>query len=297
MNLKDLKVVFAGCAKNCANYLPNTLENIQSYSKLFKETFTVLVENGSTDKTREILKTCVNHNDFFLFQDDLNKISNRTQRLEVARNTIIEKIKTTNKLNTCDLIIILDLDEIGAYKIKNKHLANSIDFLFSKNDIGAVFANQEGTYYDIWALRDQKYCKTDFWVDIIKFLFKNKKANGVISVSLLDEAEKKLINPKILSFQRNQSPILVNSAFGGFGIYKMKHILENKKKYEGSQWIDLISEDKKSFKIKYQRCEHVNFHQGLIDQKLKLYILPFLINREFGTNSFSAAVAPNLIIK
>ena len=297
MNLKELKVVFAGCAKNCANYLPKTLENIQIYSKLFKETFTIIIENGSTDLTKEILKTYKKQNDLFLFQDNLNKINNRTQRLELARNLIIEKIKTQTELFSCDLLIILDLDEIGAYKIHDQNILESINFLYSKKDIGAIFANQEGTYYDIWALRDERYCKTDFWVDILKFLFLNKKADKNIPSSLIYEANKKIINSRILSFKKDLPPILVSSAFGGFGIYKMEYILKNKKQYKGSQWIDLVSEDNKTFKIEYQKCEHVDFHRGLIDQNLKLYILPNLINRGFGRNRFSATIATNLIIK
>ena len=55
MNIKDLKVVFAGCARDCATFLPDTINNIRSYSKLFKESHTIIVENGSKDKTKEIL--------------------------------------------------------------------------------------------------------------------------------------------------------------------------------------------------------------------------------------------------
>ena len=56
VNIGDLKTVFAGCAKNCGNYLPIVLENIDHYSKLFKKTSKIIVENGSTDKTKEIVK-------------------------------------------------------------------------------------------------------------------------------------------------------------------------------------------------------------------------------------------------
>ena len=92
MNLKDLKVVFAGCARNCSNFLPKVLENIEFYSSFFSESYMVIVENGSTDKTKEILKDNKNKK-FFLFEDDLNKLPYRGQRLEKARNLIIETIK------------------------------------------------------------------------------------------------------------------------------------------------------------------------------------------------------------
>ena len=49
-------------------------------------------------------------------------------------------------------------------------ISNAISFLYSEKNIAGVFANQLGTYYDVWTLRDQKYCKNDFWVEALQFL-------------------------------------------------------------------------------------------------------------------------------
>ena len=70
----------------------------------------------------------------------------------------------------------------------------------------------------------------------------------------------------------------------------MKHVIKNPNKYKGTQIVDLVSKDKKEFRIKYQKCEHVNFNQGLAKQNLKLYILRNLINRGYNSifiNKFS----------
>ena len=64
-NLKDLRVVFAGCVRDCSKFLPKSLENLKSYSSIFKESFTIIVENGSKDETRKILKDKQSSNDFF----------------------------------------------------------------------------------------------------------------------------------------------------------------------------------------------------------------------------------------
>jgi len=297
MNLTDLKVVFAGCARNCSNFLPKVLENIEFYSSFFSESYMVIVENGSTDKTKEILKDSKNKKNFFLFEDDLNKLPYRGQRLEKARNLIIETIKKNKNLFSCDLFIMLDLDDIGTYRIKEKNILDSIKFLFSKEEIGAVFANQLGTYYDMWTLRDQKYCKNDFWVEVLQFLMNNKNSKDKISKSNIEEVKKNIIDKKTYSFEKNHPPIKVESAFGGFGIYKMKYVLQNNRKYEGTQIVDLISKDQKKLKIKYQKCEHVNFNQGFIDQNLELYILPNLINRDYEKNVFPPSASISLIIK
>ena len=46
-NPKNLNVVFAGCARDCEPFLKKTLDNIKLYSSLFKESFKVIIENGS----------------------------------------------------------------------------------------------------------------------------------------------------------------------------------------------------------------------------------------------------------
>ena len=295
--LKDLKVVFGGCARDCGKYLPQALENIKFYSSLFKESYTIIVENGSKDNTKEILRNNKKKNNHFLFRDDLNSLSYRGQRLEFSRNLIIETIKSNSELKSCDIFIMLDLDDMGIYRTDEKDITNSLNFLFSHEKNGAVFANQLGTYYDMWALRDEKYCKNDFWVDVLKLLIKYKKAKENFSNEHFAKVEKEFIEKKTFSFERKHSPIPVQSAFGGFGIYKMKYVLINKNKYIGTQSIELISADQKKINIKYQKCEHVNFNQGLVEQGLKLYILPYLINRDFQRNFFPTQAALSLIIK
>lgn len=297
MNLNELKVVFAGCARDCSTHLPETIKNIRSYSKLFKESYTLIVENGSKDKTKEILNQNLNENDIFLFREDLNQLPNRGQRLESARNIIIDTIRDNEKLKNCDLFVVIDLDDVGTYKINDQDILKAVEFLFSKKKIGAVFANQLGTYNDMWTLRDQRYCKNDFWVEVLQLLIKNKNLAEQISKDNFIEVKKRIIDKKTFSFDVNMPPILVESAFGGFGMYKMKNVINNKQKYIGVQNIEVISKDKKKIKLKYQKCEHVNFNQGIVEQNLELYILPFLINRGYRELTFSPQAAINFIVK
>jgi len=297
MNLRDLKVVFAGCARDCSTYLPTTIENIKSYSKLFKDSYTLIVENGSKDKTKEILNQNLSENNIFLFREELTKLSNRGQRLEHARNIIIETIRENEKLKNCDLFIMMDLDDLGSYKINEKDIIKAVKFLMSEDKNGAVFANQLGTYYDMWTLRDQKYCKNDFWVEVLQFLINNKNSKDKISKSNIEEVKKNIIDKKTYSFEKNHPPIKVESAFGGFGIYKMEYVLKNNRKYQGTQIVSLTTKDQKKLKVKYQKCEHVNFNQGLTEQNLELYILPNLINRDYEKNIFPPSASINLIIK
>ncbi len=296
-NFKNKKIVFAGCAKDCEKYLEKTLNNINYYSSLFEESYLIIVENGSKDRTREILKSKKNPNSYYLFEDHLDEYRTRGERLERARNKIIEKIKSEPNLRNCDLLIILDLDDIGEYRIDNKNILKSLEFLFSKKNIAGIFANQLGTYFDIWALRDEKYCKNDFWAEFLQNICAKAYPIDKISPEILEEVRDSYINKKTYTFDINQDPINVHSAFGGFGVYKMENVLINKRFYEGTQTIDLKFKDNSTTKIKFQKCEHVNFNYGFIDQNCELYILPYLINRDFMDVTFPPEVALRLIIK
>ena len=49
--------------------------------------------------------------------------------------------------------------------------------------------------------------------------------------------------------------------------------------------------------MNYQKCEHVNFNEGLASQGNKLYVLPYLINYEFLSLKLKAEFALKLMIK
>lgn len=294
---KSKKVVFAGCARDCEKYLEKTLSNINYYTSLFEKSYQIVVENGSKDKTREILKSKKNPNCYYLFEDQLDEYRTRGERLERARNKIIEKIKNEPNLRKCDLLVILDFDDIGEYRVDNKNILKSLDFLFSKKNIAGIFANQLGTYYDMWALRDEKYCKNDFWVEVLQNICSKAYPIDQISPEILDKVRDTYIQKKTYSFNINQEPINVHSAFGGFGIYKMENVLNNKRFYEGTQTVDLKFKDNTTTKIKFQKCEHVNFNLGFIDQNCELYILPYLINRDLMNLTLPPQLALKLIIK
>jgi glycosyltransferase involved in cell wall biosynthesis len=189
MNLKNLNVIFAGCARDCSEFLPKTLNNIKHYSSLFRQSYSIVIENGSSDTTKEILKENQSKNDIYLFCDEFNKLFNRTQRLESARNLIIKTIKQNENIANCDLFILMDLDDIGTYRINDNDILNAINFLFSEKNIAGVFANQLGGYYDMWSLRDKKYCDVDIWAEVFKLLMKNKNYSEQITRKHLEEAE------------------------------------------------------------------------------------------------------------
>ena len=103
--------------------------------------------------------------------------------------------------------------------VHNKHVVDSL------KKIGAVFANQLGTYYDMWTLRDDEYCQNDFWAETLQNIVKKIGPKDNISIDILTEVKKNFIDKKTYSFDKNLSPLKVHSAVGGFGIYKMKYVI------------------------------------------------------------------------
>ena len=165
------KIIFAGLVQNAAAYLPLVLKNIENISTLASETGFIFVENDSNDATKEILNEWgIDRLNFHLINlDGLNSIAIRTLRLARARNTYIELIKTFEKFHNFDYLIVLDMDDVGAYAIELDKVLNALVFLEEAPERAATFANQRGTYYDMWALRHSKRCPSDVWEAVFDY--------------------------------------------------------------------------------------------------------------------------------
>ena len=263
------KVIFAGCIRNCERWLPKVLINIEKYSSYFLESHFIFIENDSTDNTKEILeKWYKNRNCSSINMDGLKNIPKRGLRLEAARNTYLKIIKDSNSLKKYDYLIVMDLDDASIFEIEKKNILKSIEFLNSDKSIAGVFSNQRGMYYDMWTLRHKTICPVDVWEEILDYKIKNKVTDEIAYECTLKKRK--------FNLDENNSPLEVDSAFGGFGIYKMDYILKNQKPYIGSK----TKKIDKNNTIKWQVCEHVQFNMGIKDLGGKLYILPYLINGE-----------------
>ena len=263
------KAIFAGCVRNCERWLPKVLTNIEKYSSYFFKSHFIFIENDSTDNTKEILgKWYKNRNCSSINMDGLKNIPKRGLRLEAARNAYLKIIKDSNSLKKYDYLIVMDFDDASIFEIKKNNLSRSIEFLNSNKNIAGVFANQRGMYYDMWTLRHKTICPVDVWEEILDYKIKNKVTDEIAYECTLKKRK--------FNLDENNSPLEVDSAFGGFAIYKMDYILKNQKPYIGSK----IKKIDKNNTIKWQVCEHVQFNMGIKDLGGKLYILPYLINGE-----------------
>ena len=150
-----------------------------------------------------------------------------------------------------------------------------------------MFANQRGLYYDMWTFRHKTMCPVDVWEEVLDYSMKNKVSDEI--------AYENTLKKRKFYLNENDPPLEVDSAFGGFGIYKIHYVLKNKKFYIGLK-SKIINKNKNQI-IKWQVCEHVQFNSGLKDIGGKLYILPYLINGENEEGDFPASFFRYLIFK
>lgn len=281
MNKKP-RIVFAGAAQNCAQFLPAVFANIEKIASLASETAYVFVENDSADQTKAVFNQWGQGRPNFnlLNLDGLKNIPVRGLRLELARGTFLEMIKTHKDYRDYDLMVVLDMDDAGAYPLDVAEVKKAIDFLFAEPDRAAVFANQLGKYYDIWTLREPKLCPGDAWEEVMDYLLKHKVSP--------EEANAQTFAKRIHCFPPTMAPFEVESAFGGLGIYKMNYVRKNPNPYLGSK-IKAVPKDDGSFSVtRWQVCEHVHFNHGIRSIGGRLFIMPSLINGDHTGGQFPA---------
>lgn len=273
------RIVFAGCARNCSAFIPAVRRNVERMAGLFRDSAVVIFENDSDDATKQLLHewkaTCSNVN--LLLMDGICKIEPvRTRRLEFARNTLIEYVRSRH-LAAFDLLILIDLDDVNARELDLGQFERALEFIRNTPHAAAVFANQLGTYYDMWALRHPTRCPGDVW----EAVFDEVMAKGCTD----EEAFASRFECRIPSLDPHSDALEVDSAFGGLGIYRLDFVVPNPNPYLGYK-VKLVDRDGSPNLVRWQTCEHVHFHRGLRSLGGKLFILPWLINGDTGAMKF-----------
>jgi len=262
-----MKAVFAGCARDCAEALPRVLEKIEAMAAHFEAAAYVVVENGSSDGTRKLLERFGAGRPRFSLLDAalLDDLPRRGQRLEMARNAIVEALRASSVLRGYDLMIAIDMDDANAQPQPLEGFSRSLDYLRAEAQCAAVFANQRGLYCDMWALRHPKLCPGDVWEEVSEYA----RARGLSD----EDAFAATFDKRLFWIPVEDPPLEVDSAFGGLGIYKMPFVIGNPNPYVGTR----VKVDGGRL-VRWEHCEHVHFHAGIRAQGGRLRILPWLIN-------------------
>lgn len=265
--MKQYKVFLTGCARNNGRDLEAAFEKLLEIRSLFSdESVICIIENDSTDETGRLLDEFKATNENVLvyhFEGLSAKKPSRTDRLAFCRNFAANLALT--KYANFDFFIAADLDNVLT--------AQTVTAIPKCLQLGvawdALFANSLPKYYDVWALRSKQLgLRYDCW-DAITHDCQGGLRSFVDAKQVHVRRFQQYIDPT--------APLIeVESAFNGLGIYRMAALRGCV--YKGvTQSCSYAATAAAAGPCKYECCEHVSFHAGMVAAGRKLFIAPFLL--------------------
>ena len=190
-------------------------QSVKILKRVFEKRFRVhffLVESDSTDSTVRTLAKLSKENSEFEFKS-LGTLSdslpNRLQRLARCRNEYIEFFESSPK--EFEFLVVADFDGVNS-----RLTTESLRFLDdSELEWAAAFANQDGPYYDLGALR------IEGWVPKDPF----KEMTFLVEAGFRENlAHRFAISSRMHRIPLDSNCIRVSSAYGGLAIYKSQYV-------------------------------------------------------------------------
>jgi len=273
------KILLVGVISNVSETLEKELKIVLKSLSSFKSIQVFLVESDSKDDTVRVLKKIQSYDPNFRYLSKGNlsaKLPNRIERIAFCRNLYVDFIRDNYKTHLWSHIAVADLDGMN-FKITKR----GIDSCFKTNTKwDGLMANQTYGYYDIYALRAKNWVEYDCFLELNKVkketippkVSKYRFINFLIQFNHYDKIRKKIIFDKMLILKKNRELIKVDSAFGGFALYKADIFFNS-----DYQLSDSFS------------SEHVSFHMSKANSQKKFFINTKLVNNrmnEYNLNKF-----------
>lgn len=241
----DGRVVICGPMRNGSQYIDGVRSNMEKIGAYFDDYRIIIVESDSDDDSLVQLERWQTENskmEYVSLGHTRHTQPMRTMRLANARNKCLDIIN--EKYSDYNYMVMMDPDDITYHPIEG--FLTCWDTSVG-DDWDGMTANQKEEYYDIWALRGMD-CNYDCWV------------RGFIEGLPSDEIKRRYVDPHTKPIPPGD-PILVNSAFGGLGVYKMESIRGCR--YVGNQFVG---------GKEYEIADHVKFHEQMREKGGKIYI-------------------------
>jgi glycosyltransferase involved in cell wall biosynthesis len=268
------KILLVGTVSNVAKTIEKELKVVLKALSVFDSVQVFLVESDSTDETVKILDKIASKNrnfEFVALEKLKNKYPHRIARIAYCRNVYVKHIRDNNAISKWDYVAVADLDGMN-FKLR----AKGIQSCFETNiDWDGVMANQSFGYYDLYALRAPGWVEGDCFEEL-EVVKKNsippkqsryKLLNFFRNFRHFDKLRNSVIYERMRVLPKKYGFIKVQSAFGGFAIYKSDIFLSNN--YDNPREDKIIS-------------EQVTFHLNSMVNELKFFINPELINNSIN---------------
>lgn len=263
---EEYTILVCAVARNISSTLYKDFNRINLALKKFNKILWIVIESDSNDQSVETLAELSNRNPNFNYKSLGNlsqKFNSRTEILAFARNSYLEELLTNEKYANVNLIAVVDLNNLNS-----KISADAVNSALAVPNWGMCTANQDGPYYDIWALRHELWSPNDCWEQLKFFRKYSRKKNLTLNST---------VNLRMLKIPRNSEPIEVDSAFGGFALVSKKHIT-NSSMYKGK--------DTHGREV----CEHVSFCEEVRNSGGRIFVVPSLINTRYTDHSFRSTL-------
>lgn len=262
--IRKNKIAIVSIAKNIGLSFSRDFEIVINSFADFNVLKWVIVESNSTDDSMRVLQQYSSEHNFVHPKTivDKNPEKPRTFHLARARNECLNILKESKILDEVDYVVVYDLNNL------NKSLTReSVNSCFKRLDWSVVTANQDGPYYDIFALRHQYWNSLDCW-QMYKYMLKlyPKRFQFIWDAALWNA-----VYSKMIKIDKKSEWIRVDSAFGGIAIYKANFIRDVR--YVG------LTEDG------LEVCEHVSLNMSINQKNGGIYINPEFINFKLTDHS------------
>lgn len=248
------RAVFFGAARDCAAHLPNVLQNLDRFAACYAEASFLFLVSDCTDDSAAILQRWL---------DDGRRgqvidlgalaagLARRTERLAHVRNTALDEIRRLGWQDH-DHLVIADLDDVLDGTLAADGFIQAARWLDAEASRAGVFANALPRYYDVWALRHDRWCPHDVWHSIWG------RPEGVS----FEAAKFREVFSRQIEIPASAPPIEVRSAFGGLGLYRLSAAL-------GARYGGIDAQDR-------EMSEHVAFNTAIGRAGGRLHIFPAL---------------------
>ena len=275
------RFLLVGTVSNVEKELPRELRRTLRSLENLGDVDTFLVESDSKDYTNRILEAQRLNQQTFNYKsmgELLYKLPNRVERIRFCRNQYVDYIRKNYEKFLWDFIFVADLDGMNS-KISSRKIRRAIS---NSSDWDACFANQTFGYYDLYALRSKGWLEHDCFEELERlkennsFIQKSTSSitNFFFAFRHFDQLRVEAIYSKMRILRGKM--VGVESAFGGFAIYKPEIFLD----------FDYSAVDESS----YGKCEHLDLHRKCVGAGFKLFIDPKLTNchvNEYNLNKLT----------
>jgi len=252
-------VIVVGIVRDIEKSFSRDFERINKALNRFSRVEWHVVESGSKDASVDFLDKFASVHENFTFKHlEHQSALSRTENMAIARNSYLEFLRADSRLANFEYVIVADFNNLN-----NMLTATAIESCFSNDAWDVLTANQQGRYYDAWALRHPLWSANDCWEQYAFYRKYTKFPESAITYSM---------RSRMLKIPSNSHWIEVDSAFGGLAIYKSA-ILNSKANYAGIT------------RVGTPVCEHVPFHSTLKAEGARMFINPSLINTRVTDHS------------